>query len=89
MYDDDDIFDTELSADEDDYDEDNDESEDTLDQISDDEVFMAASFDGDADKTFGNPAGSSYGHSIDLDKLTDRQRDLYDSEYHGNIDNGL
>lgn len=86
MYDDD-IFDAELSADEEDYDDD--ENDNTLDQISDADVFMAASFDGDADKTFGNPAGSSYGHSIDLNELTDEQRDLYDSEYYGNIDSGL
>lgn len=70
-----------------DLDDESDEDEDSLDRISNADVFMAASFDGDADKNFGNPAGSSYGHSIDLDELTDEQRDLYDSEYYGNIDN--
>lgn len=77
------------ASDYDDLDDETDGDEDSLNQISDADVFMAASFDGDADKTFGNPAGSSYGYSIDLNELTDEQRSLYDSEYYGNIDNRI
>ena len=97
MYDDNDDFDEpgynlddEDDFSESDYDLDDDsEADDVLDQISDDDVYLAASLDSDVDKSLGNLAGGSYGHSIDLDKLTDEQRDLYDSEYYGNMDNDL
>lgn len=70
------------------YDDEEDNSN-VLDQISDSDVFSAALDDSDVDKLPGGLPGDSYGHSIDLDKLTDEQRDLYDSEYYGNIDNRI
>ena len=76
----------------DDYDEDSDdyESEDDLDNVDDglsnDEVELAGSLDGEFDAEYDAPTYGGYGSSVDLDDLTDEQKDLYDNAYHAGHD---
>ena len=49
--------------------------------ISDFDVEAAGFDDGSIDKDMHLPAYSSYGSSIDVNKLTDEQRDLYENAY--------
>lgn len=76
----------------DDYDGDLDdfESEDDLDNekntVSDDEAELAGSLDGEFDAEYDAPMYGGYGSSIDLDELTNEQKDLYDNAYHAGHD---
>ena len=49
--------------------------------ISDFDVEAAGFDDGSIDKDMHLPTYSSYGSSIDVNKLTDEQRDLYENAY--------
>ena len=66
------------------------ESEDDLDNekntVSDDEIELAGSLDGEFDAEYDAPMYGGYGSSIDLDELTDEQKDLYDNAYHAGHD---
>ena len=82
----DDDFDDYLAfdVDEDDYSD----SDDGEPRISDADLEMAGSLDGESDAVNGMPLFGSYGSSIDLEGLTDQQRDLYDSAYYAGHDAG-
>lgn len=74
-----------------DYDEDGlegDVEQDAENELSDEEIVMLASLDGEQDGVMRNVKGSGYGMSADLDKLSDEQRSLYDSEYYAGYDAG-
>lgn len=66
------------------------ESGDDLDNrkntVSDDEVELAGSLDGEFDTEYDAPMHGGHGSSIDLDGLTDEQKDLYDDAYHAGHD---
>lgn len=70
----------------DEFDTDEDNSEGDLNSVSDDEVELAGSLDGEFDSEYDAPMYGGYGSSIDLDDLTDEQRDLYDTAYHSGHD---
>ncbi len=56
------------------------------DVISDDEVELAGSLDGEFDAEYDAPMYGGYGSSIDFDELADEQKDLYDNAYHAGHD---
>lgn len=71
----------------DDLDDDLEDGEDDQENgLSDDDVIQLAALDGMQDGSTSMPKGGSYGMSVDLDDLTDEQRDLYDSEYYAGYD---
>lgn len=57
-------------------------------RISDADLAMAGSMDGESDAVNGMPLYGSYGSSIDLEELSDEQRDLYDGAYYSGHDAG-
>lgn len=52
-----------------------------MSKYDDFEVEAAGFDDGNIDKDMHLPTYSSYGSSIDVDELTDEQRDLYENAY--------
>lgn len=66
----------------DDYDSGGDDG--TLDDYA---IEEAGSLDGEQESNLGMAGYSCYGSSINLDDLTDEQRDLYDNAYHASRDN--
>ena len=56
--------------------------------LSDDEVELLGGLDGDSDASLGMPLYGSHGMSVDLDELTDEQRDRYEMGYHAGYDSG-
>ncbi|MDO4979249.1 MAG: hypothetical protein Q4E47_03835 [Candidatus Saccharibacteria bacterium] len=75
----------------DEYDEDFDNfdedlEDDTEDEVSDYDIESAGSMDGEFDGEYDMPSYSQYGASINLDDLTDEQRDIYDNAYHSGHD---
>ncbi len=67
---------------EDEEDEDLDESdledEDSLDDL---EIEMAGSLDGEMDSNLGLADYAGFGSSVDLDSLSDEQKDMYEQSY--------
>lgn len=80
----DEMDDFDLEMDEEDY-----ASGDITDEgLSDAEIEMQASMDGESDTQNGATMYSNYGGSVDLDSLSDEQRDLYDNAYHSSYEAG-
>lgn len=67
--------------DEDEYEEDECDNEEDS-GLSDYDIEMAGAMDGEQEGNLGMAEYSNYGSGIDLDELTDEQRDLYDNAYH-------
>ncbi|MBR2830862.1 hypothetical protein IKE83_00690 [Candidatus Saccharibacteria bacterium] len=76
-----------FNDDSDDFDSDDDTLDDEDDTLSDDEIELAGSLDGEFDAGHNLSMYGGYGSSIDLDSLTDEQKDLYDDAYHASYDN--
>lgn len=56
--------------------------EDDGDELDDYAIEEAGSLDGEQEEYLGMADYSNYGAGVNLDDLTDEQRDLYDSAYH-------
>ena len=69
----------------DEYESDEDSGDENED-LSDDEVELTGSLDGEFDSEYDMPLYGGYGSSVDLDDLTDEQKDLYDDAYHAGYD---
>lgn len=54
--------------------------------LSDEEVELAGSLDGEFDAEYDAPLYGGYGSSVNLDNLTEEQKDLYDDAYHAGYD---
>ena len=79
---DDDFDDYDDYEDPDDLDFDTDElDETTTSSISDTDIELDAFTDGQLDAEFAGFPYGGYGISVDEDKLTDEQKELYDTEY--------
>ena len=63
------------------FDEDDIEDDDYDDEVDDDDVAMDAFMDGQFDAEYNGVPYPSYEMSVDADKLTDEQKDLYETEY--------
>lgn len=74
-------FDTFMSGLDDDLEDDEDDEDGDLLGLTDAEIEEAGSLDGDSDSGLGNARYSGFGSSIDLDDLTDEQRELYEMGY--------
>lgn len=62
------------------------ESAEQATELDDYAVESAGYLDGESDANLKMPRFGSYGSSIDLDALSDAQRDLYDNAYHSGHD---
>lgn len=57
-------------------------SGDEIDGFSNYDIEMAGSLDGEQEKGLGMADDSNYGAGIDLSKLTDEQREIYDNAFY-------
>ena len=71
----------EASLDEDDIEEDDYIDDDEEDKLDDNEVAINASLDGQFDAEYNGVPYPSYEMSVDADKMTDEQKELYETEY--------
>lgn len=65
---------------------DEDEDDGSVNELSDSEVEIAGSLDGEFDAESGAPMYSGYGASVDFEELSDEQKDLYDNAYNAGHD---
>ena len=82
---DNDYEDENFDEDLDDFESDEDTSSKDED-LSDEEVELAGSLDGEFDAEYDAPLYGGYGSSVNLDNLTEEQKDLYDDAYHAGHD---
>ena len=54
--------------------------------MDDSEIEQLGSMDGESDAISRQARYASHGSSVDLDELTDEQRDLYDNAYQSSFD---
>lgn len=63
------------------FDEEDIEDDDYDDEVDDNEVAMDAFMDGQFDAEYNGVPYPSYEMSVDADRLTDEQKELYETEY--------
>ena len=74
----------------DDFDEDEDGGEEAVTgtKMTDDEIEALGSLDGGSDSGVGNHRYSGFGMSVDVEELTDKQRERYEMGYEAGYDSG-
>ena len=79
-----DIEDEDFDENDEEFDDDFDEDEDDIeidDSLSDWELEERGTLDGETDANLGLADYTGFGASVDLDKLSDEQRDIYEQGY--------